>query len=258
MPTYQRFEDLPAWNAATEVAVETFRLTEAASFRFKGDLVNQLRRAALSIANNIAEGFERGSTAELISFLYIARGSAGEVRSMLRFALRLGEMPDEAPRIKALIAHCESVSRQIRGWLDALQNSDIAGQRHLNDKTRRVYEEDRKAADFQTRLAAYRAAMEQQLRDGTFHTPDAEPLPSLFPAKPAAAPPSVAPEPKSAAPAAPSPPAAASGMPKTSAPAAAPSCPLCGRTMVLRPSRSGANFWGCPAYPQCKGHRNAT
>ena len=160
MPTYQRFEDLPAWNAATEVAVETFRLTEAASFRFK---------------------------------------------------------------------------------------------------TRRIYEEDRKAADFQTRLAAYRAAMEQQLRDGTFHTPDAEPLPSLFPAKPAAEPPSVAPEPKSAAPAAmPPSPAAASGMTKTSAPAAAPSCPLCGRTMVLRPSRSGANFWGCPAYPQCKGHRNAT
>ncbi len=54
MPTYQRFEDLPAWNAATDVAVEAFRLTSAASFRFKGDLVNQLRRAALSIANNIA------------------------------------------------------------------------------------------------------------------------------------------------------------------------------------------------------------
>ncbi len=62
MPTYQRFEDLPAWNAATEVAVEIFRLTEAASFRFKGDLVNQLRRAALSIANNIAVSAVQGTS----------------------------------------------------------------------------------------------------------------------------------------------------------------------------------------------------
>ena len=241
MPTYQRFEDLPAWNAATDVAVEVFRLTSASSFRFKGDLVNQLRRAALSIANNIAEGFERGTTAELISFLYIARGSAGEVRSMLRFAIRLGEMPDEAARMEALIARCESVSRQIRGWLDSLQNSDIAGQRHLNDKTRRIYEEDRKSADFQARFAAFRAAMEQQLRDGTFHTPDAEPLPSLFPRTPP-----------------PEPAAESSRPPAAGSPGAAPSCPQCGRTMVRRQSRSGAPFWGCSAYPQCQGHRNIT
>ena len=226
MPTYKQFEELPAWNAATDLAVAVFKLTEAPSFRFKGDLVNQLRRAALSVANNIAEGFERGSTAELISFLYIARGSAGEVRSMLRFALRLGEMPDQIAAVEALVPQCESVSRQIRGWLDSLQNSDIQGQRHLNDRTRKIYEEDKRRSEFGARMAAFREAMEEQLRTGVFGTPDAPPLPSLVPDGPDRNP---APQP--------------------------PSCPLCGNTMVRRTTRDGAAFWGCSAYPQCKGSR---
>ena len=103
MATYKSFEELPVWSAATDLAVAVFKLTESPSFRYKGDLVNQLRRAALSVPNNVAEGFERGTTAELISFLYISRGSAGEVRSMLRFALRLGEMPEETSRMEELV-----------------------------------------------------------------------------------------------------------------------------------------------------------
>jgi len=146
MATYKRFEDLPVWNAAIELAVRVFHLTEHPSFRFKGDVVSQLRRAALSISNNIAEGFERGTTAELLSFLYIARGSAGETRSVLRFALRLGDFPECRAAIEALIPDAESVSRQLRAWADALQNSDIRGQRHLTDQGRRVYQEDRQAA----------------------------------------------------------------------------------------------------------------
>ena len=51
-------------------------------------LRDQIERAALSVSNNIAEGFERGTTNELLAFLYIARGSAGEVRSMLNFIER--------------------------------------------------------------------------------------------------------------------------------------------------------------------------
>ena len=107
MATFKRFEDLPVWNAAVELGVEVFGVTGRAAFRYKGDLVNQLRRAALSVGNNIAEGFERGTTAELVSFLYIARGSAGEVRSMLRFALRLGGMEGEEGSKMAL--KCESI-----------------------------------------------------------------------------------------------------------------------------------------------------
>ena len=86
---YERFEDLPVWNAAVELAVRVYALTKDRAFVGPGDLSSQIRRAALSVSNNIAEGFERGTTAELLTFLYIARGSAGEVRSMLHFMDRL-------------------------------------------------------------------------------------------------------------------------------------------------------------------------
>ncbi len=86
---YSRFEDLPVWNSAIELAVRVYALTKDRVFAGPGDLKSQLRRAALSVSNNIAEGFERGTTAELLTFLYIARGSAGEVRSMLHFMERL-------------------------------------------------------------------------------------------------------------------------------------------------------------------------
>lgn len=69
---YSRFEDLPVWKAAIEFALQVFEFTDKADFRGLGDTRGQLERAALSISNNIAEGFERGTTAELINFLYIA------------------------------------------------------------------------------------------------------------------------------------------------------------------------------------------
>ena len=83
MSTYQRFEDLPVWQAAADLydRVETFLGT--APPRLSRSYCDQLERATLSVSNNIAEGFERGTTNELLCFLYIARGSAGEVRSML-------------------------------------------------------------------------------------------------------------------------------------------------------------------------------
>ncbi|HNR29508.1 MAG TPA: four helix bundle protein [Candidatus Hydrogenedentes bacterium] len=88
---YERFEDLPAWTAAIDLADRIYKITRNRFFTQPGDLRDQLRRAALSVSNNIAEGFERGSTAELLAFLYIARGSAGDVRSMLRFIERAPE-----------------------------------------------------------------------------------------------------------------------------------------------------------------------
>ena len=89
--TYHRFEDTPVWKAAQALGLDVFGLVDDPAFDGKGDLRNQLQRAALSISNNIAEGFERGTTAELIWYLYVARGSAGEVRSALIFARGLAE-----------------------------------------------------------------------------------------------------------------------------------------------------------------------
>jgi four helix bundle protein len=115
---YQRFEELPAWLAGMKLTEDVFRLTEDKSFSYKGDLRSQLQRAALSIPNNIAEGFERGTTQELLTFLYIARGSAGEVRSMLILIERLSYFAHLKSEISNLKSSAESISRQLREWAD--------------------------------------------------------------------------------------------------------------------------------------------
>lgn len=149
---YERFEQLPVWQASIELATGVYSFTEDSCFRATGDLCNQLRRASLSISNNIAEGFERGTTAKLLSFLYIARGSAGEVRSMLRFAERLEKFVNLKSQISNLISQSESCSRQIHGWADSLQNSNIEGQRRLTEKSRAEYESKKRADEFLRRV----------------------------------------------------------------------------------------------------------
>lgn len=153
---YERFEQLPVWRAALDLARRVFRLTDHKSCRLKGDLANQLEHAALSISNNVAEGFERGTTAELLTFLYYARGSAGEVRSMLVLGERLAYFDDLKSEISALKSLAESTSRQLRGWTDSLQNSDIQGQRHLNEDTRAEYDRQNRAAAFWRQLDEFR------------------------------------------------------------------------------------------------------
>jgi len=81
--TYERFEDLLVWQRAAELYEATEELLKHRSFAATRGFRDQLDRAGLSVSNNIAEGFERGTTNELLTFIYIARGSAGEVRSML-------------------------------------------------------------------------------------------------------------------------------------------------------------------------------
>ncbi|MCK4873364.1 MAG: four helix bundle protein [Phycisphaerales bacterium] len=137
---YKRFEDLPVWRSAMDLVLGIEAFTKDASFNRPGDLCSQLRRAALSVSNNVAEGFERGSTAELLMFLYIARGSAGEVRSMLHFCDRCDDFSHLRSEISDLKPLAESCSRQLRAWADNLQNSDIKGQRHLNEQSRADYE----------------------------------------------------------------------------------------------------------------------
>jgi four helix bundle protein len=143
MPTYQRFEDLPVWQEAITLAEGCEDLLTAAKDRLSWSKRDQLDRASLSVSNNIAEGFERGTTSELLAFLYIARGSAGEVRSMLCFLERRPVLSDLRSEISNLKSISERCSRQLSGWAQSLQNSTIAGPRHLNDQSRAAFQKRR-------------------------------------------------------------------------------------------------------------------
>jgi four helix bundle protein len=80
---FNTFEDLDSWRVARELVNLIYDYSKAEAFSRDFEFKNQIRRAAISTMNNIAEGFERGSNRDFVKFLFIARASAGEVRSML-------------------------------------------------------------------------------------------------------------------------------------------------------------------------------
>jgi four helix bundle protein len=145
---YNRFEELPVWQDAIELAVRIYALTARPAFKGYYSLKDQLERAGVSVSNNIAEGFERGTTQETLTFLYISKGSAGETRSVLCLTDRLQRFRDLRSEISDLKARAESISRQLRGWCESLQNTDIRGHRYLSDKTRRVAQQAREREEF--------------------------------------------------------------------------------------------------------------
>ena len=150
--TYERFEDLPVWQEAMRLAHGVYDLTENARSKISSSLRDQIERSAMSVSDNIAEGFERGTINELLAFIYIARGSAGETRSKLCFMEKrrpLANFKSEISNLKSLAISC---SRQLRAWADHLQNSDIKGQRHLSDQFRRESDQKKRAAAFNEEL----------------------------------------------------------------------------------------------------------
>jgi four helix bundle protein len=93
--TYQDVEDLPVWKNAIVIAKQINALTSKAVFAKDFSLKDQMRRAAVSVGSNIAEGFERGSNREFIRFLRYAKGSATEVRTQLVIAFDLQYLDSE-------------------------------------------------------------------------------------------------------------------------------------------------------------------
>lgn len=154
---YKRFEDLPVWNAAISLAVEIYSLSDSTHFRRRRSLRDQIERAAVSVSNNIAEGFERGTNNELLAFLYIARGSAGEVRSMLCLLERIPAFRPLNKETGALKKRAESCSRQLKAWAQSLQDSNFKGERHVNQRTKRVDQAARDREEFLKELAEIRA-----------------------------------------------------------------------------------------------------
>jgi len=112
---FKRFEDIIAWQKAQDLTIEIYNSFKASKdFGFR----DQICRAAVSISNNIAEGFDRSSTAEFKRFLYISLASCSEVKSMLYLAERLKYIDLE--RRDKLIEQATEVSKIITGLIKAL------------------------------------------------------------------------------------------------------------------------------------------
>ncbi|MEP6704090.1 MAG: four helix bundle protein [Acidobacteriota bacterium] len=114
----ERFEDLIIWQRAVELAAEIYLVTDSASLRADLALKDQLRRAAVSISANIAEGFERRSRKEYLNFLNIAKGSSGEVRSLLEVAARVGCL--SPPELAGLKDQARFLSGSITNHMKAI------------------------------------------------------------------------------------------------------------------------------------------
>ena len=94
MGKVQKFEDLIAWQKSRDLAVLIYRTTASGNFSKDYDLTRQIRRAAVSVMSNIAEGFERGGRGEFHQFLVMAKASCAEVRSQLYLAHQIGYLTE--------------------------------------------------------------------------------------------------------------------------------------------------------------------
>ena len=94
MSKIKRFEDLDIWKSAIEIAVDIYKIIEEGKLKQDWGLKDQIRRAAMSISNNIAEGFEYDNNKDFIKFFRYSKGSSGELRSQL-FVLKKIEFINE-------------------------------------------------------------------------------------------------------------------------------------------------------------------
>lgn len=110
-----RFEDIIAWQKAINLTVTIYRIFKSNhDFGFR----NQVQRASVSIMNNIAEGFERKGNKEFKNFLYIAKGSCAEVRSMLLLAVELKYITQTD--FGSLLSQIEEIARMLSGLIKSL------------------------------------------------------------------------------------------------------------------------------------------
>jgi four helix bundle protein len=125
MSKIERFEDIEAWKKARELTKIIYEVTSQGKLATDFSLRDQLRRAAVSIMANIAEGFEREGNKEFRQFLATAKGSAGEVKALLYVALDAGlTSAEQFQRISAL---ADETSRLLAGFLRYLKTSDKKG-----------------------------------------------------------------------------------------------------------------------------------
>ncbi|OUL21778.1 four helix bundle protein [Nostoc sp. T09] len=117
----ETFEDLKVWQKGIDLVKQIYLRTKEGELSKDFGLRDQLRRASVSIPANIAEGFERYSRKEYLNFLNIAKGSAGEVRSLLRVALEVGYL--DQPTYTQLSNQAMELSRMLSNQIQSINQS---------------------------------------------------------------------------------------------------------------------------------------
>ena len=123
----KRFEDLIMWQRSRALANVVYKLTENSAFR-DASLRNQMRRAAVSVMSNIAEGFGRGTNEELLKFLFIAKGSLTELQSQLYLSLDLHYTSQE--QFKNVQNLCAETARLIQAFASSMNSRLTRGFKH--------------------------------------------------------------------------------------------------------------------------------
>ena len=130
MAMVQDFEDLRIYQQARELGKQVYVITRKGEFRYDSRFVQQIRAAVGSIADNIAEGFERQGNKEFIQFLYIAKGSAGELRSQLNRAFDVGFI--EEVTFKQMYNDVRVLSAGIIHFIQSMNQSSYKGSKYDN------------------------------------------------------------------------------------------------------------------------------
>jgi four helix bundle protein len=131
MARYDHFQDLPAWQAAARLYNVVLDLVENHGALFTPGFRGQLDRAALSVSNNIAEGFDRVTTGELVTFLGYARGSASEVKSMVLVVRPRPALRPANRQLHEIEELADSCIRQLSAWTTQIEEGPVQGKRHL-------------------------------------------------------------------------------------------------------------------------------
>jgi four helix bundle protein len=134
--TVQKFEELKVYQQARELTNRVYATTRKLTFARDRSLVDQIRRAAVSVVSNIAEGYERGTTQEFVQFLYIAKGSCGEVRAQLGVALDQEYL--SAEDYDLMTNQCRLVSGMLHNFIEYLQGSGMPGPKQHSYQRRAV------------------------------------------------------------------------------------------------------------------------
>lgn len=125
MATIGRFDDIEAWKSARAPRHAVYAVSKSKPFSSDFSLVDQIRRAAIPVSSNIAEGFERGGNREFVQFLSVTKGSAGEIKDQLTCALDEGYI--NAAQFEETCLLAAKTSRLIGGFMSYLRKSEITG-----------------------------------------------------------------------------------------------------------------------------------